>query len=63
MPGLDLSDLGTVMALREDSDLDVGRKAFKLKQFLTNWQESFTAVEKVSLSDLLKVLALIFKSI
>ncbi|KAL4237790.1 putative enoyl CoA hydratase [Mactra antiquata] len=44
--GLDLTDLGTVIALREDSELDIARKAFKLKKFLTVWQENFNAIEK-----------------
>ncbi|WAR20189.1 ECH1-like protein [Mya arenaria] len=44
--GLDLTDLGTVIALKEDAELDVARKAFKLRKFLTDWQESFSAIEK-----------------
>lgn len=46
--GLDLSDLGAAVAITENPDLDPGRKAFKLLQFLTNWQESFNVIEKCS---------------
>ena len=45
--GLDLSDLGSIITIREDQDADIGRKAFQLRKFLTNWQESFSAIEKV----------------
>ncbi|XP_052273203.1 delta(3,5)-Delta(2,4)-dienoyl-CoA isomerase, mitochondrial-like isoform X2 [Dreissena polymorpha] len=44
--GLDLTDLGAVIAIREHPDYDTGRRAFKLRQFLTEWQRSFSAIEK-----------------
>lgn len=46
--GLDLTDLGTVIAIREDPDLDMSRKANKLRKFLTKWQEDFSQIEKCS---------------
>jgi hypothetical protein len=45
--GLDLTDLGTVIAIRENEDIDVGRKATQMRKFLTKWQEDFNQIEKV----------------
>ncbi|KAK3578485.1 hypothetical protein CHS0354_007738 [Potamilus streckersoni] len=44
--GLDLMDLGHIMALMDDPDTDMGRKALKIRQLLVEWQQSFTAPEK-----------------
>ncbi|XP_060576555.1 delta(3,5)-Delta(2,4)-dienoyl-CoA isomerase, mitochondrial-like [Ruditapes philippinarum] len=46
--GLDLTDLGTVIAIRENEDIDVGRKATQMRKFLTKWQEDFNQIEKCS---------------
>lgn len=46
--GLDLTDLGSVIAIRENADLDLARKAFKMRKFLTNWQQNFNSIEKCS---------------
>lgn len=46
--GLDLTDLGAVIAIREDPDTDLARKAFKLRKFLSNWQENISQIEKCS---------------
>lgn len=45
--GLDLSDLGNIVAVHEDTEKDTGRKAFVLRKFLMDWQESFNVIEKV----------------
>ncbi|XP_045169189.2 delta(3,5)-Delta(2,4)-dienoyl-CoA isomerase, mitochondrial-like isoform X3 [Mercenaria mercenaria] len=44
--GLDLMDLGNVIAIRESEKTDIGRKAVQLRKFLTNWQENFSQIEK-----------------
>ena len=44
--GLDLMDFGQNMMGSFDSE-DVGRKAFKIRGFVQDFQETFTSIEKV----------------
>ena len=40
-------DAGQVLNVHADSSLDKGRKAFKLRELIKDWQEAFNAIEKV----------------
>ena len=42
-----MTDLGSVIAIRENENIDFGRKAFQLRKFLTKWQEDFSQLERV----------------
>jgi len=44
--GIDLADLTGIMQIVCDNNLDVARKATKIKMMLLNYQSAFTAIEK-----------------
>ena len=46
--GLDLMDFGQNLMANFDSE-DVGRKAYKIRRFIQDFQETFTSIEKVKI--------------